>query len=168
MISAQSATEAHNLCSQAPIKPLTSPTIQYLAEDKAVSYVKGINAIRDFHFLPRYISVRVPGWLLEYWMRSDRRLTYRDIRARMTAPPADIPSDNALNMRREREARLSLGLSCWSACRGDITRTEMERVERWSQPQVSFNTTMGIEYATSDRSNFHTPACLLMKCLDGI
>ncbi|KAL1984448.1 hypothetical protein VTN96DRAFT_9142 [Rasamsonia emersonii] len=39
--------------------------------------------LRNFSFLPRYISVQVPGWLLEYWSRTDPRLTYKDIIARM-------------------------------------------------------------------------------------
>lgn len=83
---------------------------------------------------------------MEYWMRSDPRLTYRDLKARMTAAKEDLPSDNALNMRREREARLPLGLSCWTTRRGEITKTEVERVERWSHDQITLNTTLDIEY----------------------
>ncbi|KAF3482403.1 uncharacterized protein GIQ15_05162 [Arthroderma uncinatum] len=151
----------------APTEPPMPRIIRYLTKDGAISYVKESNAIKDFQFLLRYISVRVSGWLLEYWMRTDPRLTYRDIKARMTASPSDIPSDNALNMRREREARLPLGLSCWTTRRGEITRTEVERVERWSQPQISLNTTMEVEHATSARTNEMTPVCLLMRRLDG-
>lgn len=36
--------------------------------------------IRDFKFLPRYIATNVPVWLLKYWFRTNRRLTYGDIR----------------------------------------------------------------------------------------
>ncbi|KAL2010416.1 hypothetical protein VTN00DRAFT_6223 [Thermoascus crustaceus] len=121
-----------------------------LVEDGMV--VKDANGtpLRNFTFLPRYISVRPPGWLLEYWMRTDSRLTYRDIKARMTT--SDLPSDNVLNMRREREARSSLGLSCWATRRGTIARVEVERVERWTPDQIAHNTTMVVEYTdpTSD------------------
>ncbi|KAJ9302730.1 hypothetical protein DTO271G3_104 [Paecilomyces variotii] len=102
--------------------------------------------IRNFPFLPRYISVKVSGWLLEYWMRTDTRLTYRDIKARMTAPASELPLDNTLNMRREREARTPLKLSCLTTRRGQISRKEVERVESWTPDQVSYNTTMDIEY----------------------
>lgn len=151
---------------EAPEEPFIRPAIQHLMDDNAAPSTKGSNTIRDFPFLPRYISIRVPGWLLEYWMRTDSRLTYRDIKARMTAPPADIPSDNALNMRREREARSPLGLSCWTTRRGSITKAEVERVERLSQSQISFNTTTAIEYA-SGANGKKIPVHLLMKRLDG-
>ncbi|EZF28841.1 hypothetical protein H109_03076 [Trichophyton interdigitale MR816] len=151
---------------EAPEEPFTRPAVQHLTGDNATPSSKGSNAVRDFPFLPQYISIRVPGWLLEYWMRTDSRLTYRDIKARMTAPPTDIPSDNALNMRREREARSPLGLSCWTTRRGGITKAEVERVERLSQSQISFNTTTAIEYA-SGANGKKIPLHLLMKRLDG-
>lgn len=102
--------------------------------------------LRNFTFLPRYIATRPPAWLLEYWCRSDDRLAYRDIKARMTAPPRSLPNDNTLNMRREREARGPLGLSCWNRRRGTVTRIELERIERWSIDQLTYNTVMRIEY----------------------
>ena len=58
-------------------------------------------------------------------MRTDRRLSYRDIKARMTAPMAEKPRENTLNMRREREARGPLALSCWTTKRGNIARVEV-------------------------------------------
>jgi hypothetical protein len=97
-------------------------------------------------------------------MRSDRRLSYRDIKARMTAPREMLPTDNVLNMRREREARTPLGLSCWTARRGEVTKAEVERVERWTMDQISYNTTMDIVY--SDDSLCHAnrlPICLHSK-----
>lgn len=102
--------------------------------------VKGYDGmvIRDFPFLPRYISARPLAWQLEFWMRLDYRVTYRDIKARMTIGKALLPSDNSLNMRREREARTPLGLSCWTTRRGGVTRTEIERVDKLSRDQVSF------------------------------
>ncbi|KAL1968963.1 hypothetical protein VTN77DRAFT_797 [Rasamsonia byssochlamydoides] len=102
--------------------------------------------LRDFPFLPRYISVQVPGWLLEYWWRTDPRLTYKDIIARMVGEPEKLPTENTLNMRREREARGPLGLSCWSNCRAQISRAELRRVEGWTPDQISYNTTMDVEY----------------------
>lgn len=89
--------------------------------------------LRNFSFLPRYISVQVPGWLLEYWSRTDPRLTYKDIIARMVGELDKLPTENTLNMRREREARGPLGLSCWSNSRSKITRAELRRVEGWKR-----------------------------------
>lgn len=102
------------------------------------------NPIRDFPFLPRYISVDVPGWLLEYWSRTDSRLTYKDIKARMSADEA--PRENGLNMRRERDARGPLTLSCWNRRRNPLTRIEVGRVEHRSIDEISYNTTMKVLY----------------------
>lgn len=102
------------------------------------------NPVRNFSFLPRYISVRPSGWLIEFWMRSDTRLTYRDIKARMSAPTEELPSDNVLNMRRERDARKPLGLSCWTARRGGVTKAEIERIEQLSPENVAYNTALKV------------------------
>ncbi|KAE8142229.1 hypothetical protein BDV38DRAFT_278402 [Aspergillus pseudotamarii] len=125
--------------------------------------------IWDFPFLPRYVTNNPPGWLLEYWMRTDPRLTYRDIRVRMTAPLHLRPNENALNMRRERDARRPLRLSCWTYRRGApgrLNKIDVERVERWSVDQIRYNTTMDVVYADgggpvhlADRAlAAHTPA----------
>lgn len=119
------------------------PITDLVENGKVVKDANG-TPLRNFTFLPRYISVRPPGWLLEYWMRTDSRLIYRDIKARMTT--SDLPSDNVLNMRREREARSPLGLSCWATRRGTIARVEVERVERWTPDQIAYNTTMLVDY----------------------
>lgn len=97
-------------------------------------------------------------------MRTDNRLTYRDIKARMTGPDV-LPTDNVLNMRREREARMPLGLSCWTARRGEITRAEVERVQRLTPDQVAFNTTMTIEYVKTLDDCGRTPGCLRSKSI---
>jgi hypothetical protein len=123
------------------------------------------SAIRDFPFLPRYISIRAPGWLLEFWARTDRRLTYRDVKARMQVPADQLPADNLLNVRRDREARGPLGLSCWFARHGEIARVEVERVERWSLNQIYFNTTMVVEYSET-ASGKSIPISLRAKMLD--
>ncbi|THC97285.1 hypothetical protein EYZ11_003233 [Aspergillus tanneri] len=126
------------------------------------------SAIRDFPFLPRYISSQPPTWLLEYWMRTDYRLTYRDIKARMTTPEDQKPTENALNMRREREVRAPLSLSCWTARRGRanrISRIDIERVEFWTIDQVKFNTTMEIEYRQTETELYPVPFRLRAKSL---
>lgn len=64
-----------------------------------------------------------------------------------------LPTDNALNMRRERDARSPLGLSCWTARRGTVTKAEVERVEKLSADQVALNTTMDVEYGFVDGVN---------------
>lgn len=98
--------------------------------------------VRHFPFLPRHISQQPPAWLLEFWMRSDDRLGYADIKARMRGFP--LPADNTLNMRRERSARKPLGLSCWNEKRTDPTKTELERFEKLTKEQLMFNTTMEV------------------------
>lgn len=123
------------------------------------------SAIRDFPFLPRYISIRAPGWLLEFWARTDRRLTYRDVKARMQVPADQLPADNLLNVRRDREARGPLGLSCWFSRHGEIARVEVERVERWSLNQIYFNTTMVVEYSET-ASGKSIPIRLRAKMLE--
>ncbi|KAL1956262.1 hypothetical protein VTO42DRAFT_7522 [Malbranchea cinnamomea] len=121
--------------------------------------------VRDFPFLPRHIAVRPPAWLLEYWMRTDSRLTYRDIKARMIGSHANLPSDNVLNMRREREARLPLGLSCWTSRRGGITKAEVERVEKLTDDQIAYNTTMIVEYTANPDGSGKKPVCLRSKSI---
>ncbi|KAK2744984.1 hypothetical protein FQN57_004114 [Myotisia sp. PD_48] len=142
-----------------------SGVIDLLVENGSACCDQEGNPIRNFPFLPRYISTRVSGWMLEFWMRTDSRLSYRDIKARMTAPKRELPSDNSLNMRREREARTPLGLSCWTTRRGDTTKAEIERVERWSPIQLSLNTTMVIERMSMDDARKDIPVALQSKVL---
>jgi len=143
------------------------PPILFALEQKQIGYLSEIEdliengnkvldwegkPIRDFSFLPRYISIDVPGWLLEYWSRTDSRLTYKDIRARMTAPVLkERTSENTLNMRREREARGPLTLSCWNRRRNPLTRMEVGRVEHRSVDEISYNTTMKVLYNSLSR-----------------
>ncbi|OJD10201.1 hypothetical protein AJ78_08690 [Emergomyces pasteurianus Ep9510] len=132
--------------------------------------VKGYDGvvIRDFPFLPRYISTRPLAWQLEYWMRLDSRMTYRDIKARMTVRKEILPNDNSLNMRREREARAPLGLSCWTTRRGGVTRTEIERVDKLSLDQVLLNTTMDVLYYDDPvKGRTAVPKCLRARTLTG-
>ena len=116
--------------------------------------------IRDYRFLPRYISTHPPGWLLEYWFRTNTRLTYRDIKARMTVPPRHLPSERELDARRELEARGPLALSDLRWRRIPITRREIMRAEMWSLEQIHFNTTLDIELGHGDQ-----PARLRKKAL---
>ncbi|KAI9924458.1 hypothetical protein MW887_007085 [Aspergillus wentii] len=146
-------------------EPEDLPPVQILMEDdQPMRDIEG-NPIRDFDFLPRFISTRPAPWLLEYWMRTDARLTYRDIKARMVGPTKDKPADNLLNMRREREARAPLALSCWNTRRGNLTRVEVERVERWSEDQLTYNTTMIVEYSGPTADSQSVPASLRSRTL---
>lgn len=119
--------------------------------------------MRDFPFLPRFISNKVPAWLLEYWMRTDSRLTYRDIKGRMIRGEKPLPTDNALNMRRERDARTPLQLSCWTTRRGIVTKAEVERASNLNADQVAYNTTMDIEYGI--KGGVKQPIALRSKSL---
>ncbi|GMG52351.1 unnamed protein product [Aspergillus oryzae var. brunneus] len=144
------------------------PDLSPLRENGQVARDHEDKEIWDFPFLPRYITSSPPGWLLEYWMRTDPRLTYRDIRVRMAGPLHLRPHENALNMRRERDARRPLRLSCWTYRRGTpgrLNKIDVERVERWSIDQIRYNTTMDVVYADGgpvrleDRAlAAHTPA----------
>lgn len=141
------------------------PEVPVLVENDEIALDHEGKPIRDFPFLPRYITCSPVGWLLEYWMRSDNRLAYRDIRARMACPVRLKPAENALNMRRERDARRPLHLSCWTNRRGTpgrINKIDIERVELWSIDQVRFNTTMNIVYADSGGG---APLCLADRAL---
>lgn len=144
------------------------PALEHLVEyGRVVKDSKG-DPIRNFVFLPRYISVRPPAWLIEYWLRTDPRLTYKDLKARMAVDPSLQPKDNAINMRREREVRGPLGLSCWTARLSDehIARVEVERIERWSLDQVRYNTTMIVEYLPAfPKTNGDIPFRLRSKSL---
>lgn len=142
--------------------------VEDLEEDGEVVIGDDGAPIRDFPFLPRYISSNPPTWLLEFWMRTDSRLTYRDIKARMTAPRDEQPTENALNMRREREVRAPLGLSCWAARRGRtsrVSRIDLERMERWTYDQIHMNTTMEIEYRFTHGTAHPAPFRLRSKSL---
>ncbi|KAI9041647.1 uncharacterized protein KD926_006545 [Aspergillus affinis] len=142
--------------------------ITELEEDGAIVRDQKGASIRYFEFLPRYISNNPPTWLIEYWMRTDARLTYRDIKARMTAPRDQQPTENALNMRREREVRSPLGLSCWAARRGRtsrVARIDLERMESWTYDQVHLNTTMEIEYRFDKKVGQLVPCRLRSKSL---
>ncbi|RLL99978.1 hypothetical protein CFD26_107708 [Aspergillus turcosus] len=122
------------------------PPLRNLVENGQVVKDSDGRPIRDFPFLPRYISTRPAAWLLEFWMRTDPRLTYRDVKSRMVVPAAQRPRENSLNMRRERQCRNPLALSCWTSARSTVGRVEVERVARWSLDQIRYNTTMEIEY----------------------
>ncbi|KAH3200355.1 hypothetical protein KXX02_000949 [Aspergillus fumigatus] len=74
------------------------PPLSNLIENDQVVKDHDGRPIRAFPFLPRYISIRPAAWLLEYWMRTDPRLTYRDIKARMVVPAAQRPRENTINM----------------------------------------------------------------------
>ncbi|KAE8150406.1 hypothetical protein BDV25DRAFT_112577 [Aspergillus avenaceus] len=147
-----------------PVEPKL-PELPYLLDKGEFVLDMEGREMRDFPFLPRYISCNPSGWLLEYWLRTDPRLTYKDIRGRMTAPAIMRPAENALNMRREREARRSLRLSCWNYRRGAtgrLAKIDLERVENWSYDQIRFNTTMDITYTKSGQ-----PYQLKDKALSG-
>lgn len=106
----------------------------------------GGRPIRQFPHLPRYISTHPPGWLLEYWFRTNKFMTYRDIKARMTVAAGRLSSERSLDRRRELEARGPLALSDLRWKRIPITRLEVMRAELWSLDQIQFNTSMAIEY----------------------
>jgi hypothetical protein len=125
------------------------PPLRNLVENGQVVKDRDGRPLRAFPFLPRYISIRPAAWLLEYWMRTDPRLTYRDIKARMVVPAAQRPRENSLNMRRGRQCRTPLALSCWTSHRRTVGKVKVERVARWSLDQIRYNETMEIEYRRS-------------------
>lgn len=63
---------------------------------------------------------------------------------------------------REYGVRRPLGLSCWDP-QGSISKTEVETVARLSYDQISFNTTMHVEYSTTANA---APLCLVDRSFD--
>lgn len=135
------------------VTPFLSSEVPLLGEGgKPVKDYDGLY-IRGFWFLPRYISKNPPAWLLEFWMRSDSRITLRDIKARMTVPKKELPSDQDLMELREGGVCRPLNLSCWGAHGWGLTSgAGLERAARLSYDQISFNTTMSIEYSRTCES----------------
>lgn len=103
-------------------------------------------ALRYFSFLPRHIASSISGALLEFWFRLDYRLEMNDIRHRISPDDTGMrPSLNALSMKRTRW-REGFSALAWKDCRTWPVRGDLERVGRLSMLQISFNTTMIVDW----------------------
>ncbi|KAI9924456.1 hypothetical protein MW887_007083 [Aspergillus wentii] len=102
--------------------------------------------INHFPVLPFHIFPQVQGWLIETWMRLDRRITPEDIIDRMN-PQAGITSDD-IEMRRQK-FRESFNIACWGSQKStyDITRKLKE-----AGIDPALNTTRGLTPGLIDPS----------------
>jgi hypothetical protein len=99
--------------------------------------------IRYFEILPRYISLDVPGWLVEAWRRLDTRIGYQDILDRQCADPKlglKKHSKNALQNHCRRECRKVLNTWVEYGRRDEPHRTDVEAIEVLSHENIRLNT----------------------------
>jgi hypothetical protein len=81
-------------------------------------------------------------------MRSDPRLSIKDIIDRMNTGGEEPPTENRLRQRKERYAFRDMGLSVWLKLEGrNAMPRNLARVKRWSLDQFIYNTAMEIEYS---------------------
>jgi hypothetical protein len=105
--------------------------------------------IRDFPFLPRFLSSKLEPFRYEAYFRMDPRLGYSDLWARM--PSATREFDNAKvkshGMELIRKVRTRNNARCWGARAQKLPRRNVELVEQLTQEQIELNTTWNV---TSD------------------
>ncbi|KAL9106612.1 MAG: hypothetical protein Q9227_008395 [Pyrenula ochraceoflavens] len=102
--------------------------------------------LKDFKVLPRFISLDVPAWMIEAWRLLDPRITYGDIIARMDEDPKwgyKRPSPNTLQQRCSREFRRPFHKFVANIRRGITSREDVRAIERLTQLNIDFNTTLG-------------------------
>jgi hypothetical protein len=99
--------------------------------------------IKDFPFLPRYLSSNMELFRYEAYFRMDPRLTYRDLWARMpsTAREFDLPKVRAIGMEITRKVRQRNNALCWDRKGHKLPRRNVELVDSLSQEQIELNTT---------------------------
>lgn len=85
--------------------------------------------IRNFGFLPRYLSSNLPGKKIEAYFHKDSRIRYDDLWARMpscTPPLTTAVKNHRYNNKRIREVRAPFHVPCFTSRRTTITRTDVE------------------------------------------
>lgn len=114
--------------------------------DQAGAPVTGANGeqLRYFSYLPRYISVDLPGFLIEFFLRLDPRCNPNDMRDRMVV--AGRPGSNAFQMRASR-FRKSVGAVTWGGTSEEASKTEILFLSGLRQEQFDANSCMLIDPA---------------------
>jgi hypothetical protein len=105
--------------------------------------------IKDFPFLPRYLSSNLELFRYEAYFRMDPRLTYRDLWPRMpsTTPKFDRKTKTKVGTNFGRQIREHNNAHCWNLRGHQLPRTNVEVVENLTQEQIELNTTWNV---TSD------------------
>lgn len=101
------------------------------------------NPIRDFQFLPRYLSSKLEPWRYEAYKRMDPRLTYTDLWARMPRSTTDI-NRNQINNERVRKVRRPFHCYAWDTKGPKLPKQIVLAAEFWTPNQIAYNTTWEI------------------------
>jgi hypothetical protein len=128
---------------------LKAEKVPNLVEHGRLVYDAKNEPIRDFTFLPRYLSSNLEPFRYEAYFRMDPRLTHRDLWARMpsTTPDFEPEKVRALGMRITRKVRDRNNARCWKVMGKKPPRRNVELVESLTQEQIELNTTWTV---TSD------------------
>ena len=115
--------------------------------DRAGCLIRGANGneLRYFSYLPRYISVDIPGYLAEFFLRLDPRCKPSDLRDRMQVKFK--PSPNAFQMRHLRFRKLIKSYS-WGCTSEESAESELTFLSSLQQAQFDANTCMPIDRRT--------------------
>ncbi|KAI9719111.1 MAG: hypothetical protein M1812_003741 [Candelaria pacifica] len=100
------------------------------------------NAVREFWFLPRHLASWRYLWRAEAYFRLDRRLTYKDLWARMV-PNTPYRLNNSFNNRRARNVRGPLNMFSWEP-RQSQSRAMVEALENLTPRQLAHNTSWDV------------------------
>ncbi|OCL02490.1 hypothetical protein AOQ84DRAFT_228966 [Glonium stellatum] len=126
-------------------------TAMALRDDNG-ALVRSINGttLRDLPILPRWISTKVEGFRIHYWMTLDRRVSYNDIIDRMHFRSHRDGGDGPLSLGNYQIQRaLSKRITDWRKKNGvlapwrnrnNAAQTEISVVERLTREQIEHNT----------------------------
>ncbi len=132
--------EPHNNWLNPPMSPIPD-----LLDDNGqpLQDVRG-ETVRDFWFLPRHLASWkfLEEWRAEAYFRLDRRLTYKDLWARMV-PGTDFGLHNSFNNRRARNVRGPLNMLSWEP-RQTSSRVMVEVLENLTPQHLSHNTSWDV------------------------
>ncbi|MCJ1478694.1 hypothetical protein MMC13_007375 [Lambiella insularis] len=117
--------------------------VPHLDENGKVAWDAHGNLIRDFPFLPRYLSSRLEPWRYEAYKRMDPRLTYTDLWARMPKTTTDI-NRNQINNERLRKVRRVFNCLAWDTKGPKLPKQNVLAAEFWTPNQIAHNTTWEI------------------------
>ncbi|KAI9700253.1 MAG: hypothetical protein M1836_002267 [Candelina mexicana] len=100
--------------------------------------------VRDFWFLPRHLASwkYLEEWRAEAYFRLDRRLTYKDLWARMV-PTTPLGLQNSFNNRRARKIRGPLNMISWEP-RQTQSQAMLLALENLTPQQLAHNTSWDV------------------------
>ncbi|MCJ1249344.1 hypothetical protein MMC30_006567 [Trapelia coarctata] len=123
--------------------------------------------IRDFPFLPQYLSNNLESFRMEAYFRSDPRLQYQDLWARMPTPTPQFCKVDVTRISQRRHRQVRLPNNCMSWMKGPGSpRVMVEVVENLSSLQLAHNTTWTVTAAGILRPGTTTPVLPLTTFLE--